>query len=229
MSCPDEFLVKNIQKKLLDWFKVEGRLFPWRATKDPYRILVAEKLLQQTAVRPDLIQAYEALIGRYPTNKHLTVADVEVVYKLMQSLGLHYRATELVKLAQLIQERHSGVIPPDLEQLMQLPGIGAYIARALLCFAFGIDVPVVDTNVARILYRLFGILGDFPQNPARKKSLINLAASLVPDGMSRNFNFAMLDLGALICQSKKPKCGACPIFSMCEYGKAKGEDRNART
>ena len=229
MNELDGHRVEQIQQDLLRWFSISGRSFPWRDTRDPYEILVAEKLLQQTSVRPGLIQVYEALVDRYPTINHLAVADVGTVYELIQSLGLHYRAEELVKLARVIQERHDGVIPPDFGHLIQLPGIGDYISRALLCFAFGEDVPVVDTNVARILYRTFGIQGKFPQNPARKRNLINLAASLVPENMSREFNFAMLDLGALICQSKKPKCYACPILSICEFGKVKGEDRNART
>ena len=228
MNGPYGHSIKQIQQDLLSWFEISGRSFPWRNTNDPYKILVAEKLLQQTSVRPDPIKAYEDLIGRYPTNKHLAAANVEVLHKFIQSLGLHYRATELVKLAQVIQERHSGVIPSDLEHLMQLPGVGDYISRALLCFAFCIDVPVVDTNVARILYRLFGIQGKFPQNPSRNKILLNLAASMIPNGMSRNFNLALLDLGALVCQSKEPICGDCPLLSTCMYGKKNGEDRNAR-
>ena len=115
-----------------------------------------------------------------------------------------------------------GVIPSELNQLMELPGIGDYMSRALLCFAFGKDTPIVDTNVARILYRLFDIKGEFPQNPARKRDLLETANRLVPDGKSREFNLAMLDLGALICQSRKPKCGTCPLSTNCTFVKTNG-------
>jgi len=97
---------------------------------------------------------------------------------------------------------------------MDLPGIGDYSARATLCFAFGQQVPIVDTNVARILYRLFSIPGKFPSNPARKRPLISLALNLMPEGIARYFNFAMLDLGSLVCKSGKPDCLSCPLLSM---------------
>jgi len=209
--------VLEIQTRLLDWFRISGRQFPWRRTCDPYAVLLAEKLLQQTSVRESLVQAYNDLLTAYPTPAALAEADWNDIRVTIHPLGLHYRAQELVELAREISEKHGGCIPQDLKSLLALPGVGDYIARAELCFAFGQDVPIVDTNVARILYRLFGLPGPMPANPARKRSLIELAGSLLPTGQSREFNLAMLDLGALICKVPAPECNLCPLSSICEF------------
>jgi A/G-specific adenine glycosylase len=214
--------VIEIQSRLLKWFRVSGRQFPWRQTRDPYAILLAEKLLQQTAVRESVVQAYHDLLASYPTPAALAQADLDNIRPMIQPLGLHYRSQELVTLAEAIAERHGGYIPKDLKSLLALPGVGDYTARAILCFALGQDVPVVDTNIARILYRLFGLPGPIPANPARKQSLIDLAGSLVPKGEARQLNWAMIDLGALICKVSKPHCGACPLQQLCTYYKQGG-------
>lgn len=209
--------VLEIQTRLLDWFHISGRQFPWRQTRDPYAMLLAEKLLQQTVVREGVVQAYDDLLVAYPTPAALAEADVESIRATIQSLGLHYRAQELVALAREISEKHGGHVPQDFKSLLALPGVGDYIARAVLCFAFGQDVPIVDTNVARILYRLFGLPGPMPANPARKRNLTELAESLLPIGQSREFNLAMLDLGALVCKAPMPKCDLCPLLPVCEF------------
>jgi len=218
--------VLEIQRRLLDWFHLSGRQFPWRQTRNPYAVLLAEKLLQQTVVREDVIHAYNNLLAAYPTPIALAEADTEDIRDIIQTLGLHYRAQELVVLAQQICEKYDGYIPRDFKSLISLFGVGDYIARAVLCFAFGQDVPVVDTNVARILYRLFELSGPMPANPARKRSLIELAGSLVPTGQSREFNLAMLDLGALVCKTSAPECALCPIASVCELGVSVIEENN---
>ncbi len=219
MNEPDELLISNIQEGLIAWFEVSGRSFPWRETKDPYNILIAEKLLQQTSVRPYLVEVYIEIISRYPTINDLAVAEVADVLNLIQPLGLYYRASELVGLAQAIQEEHNGIIPQDIEHLLRLPGIGDYTARALLCFAFSEDVPIVDTNVARILHRLFDLPEKLSSNPARKKSLIEMAGRLIPKNGARDFNFAVLDLGALLCTSMNPICYDCPLSSLCIFAR----------
>lgn len=217
MANPPKSKVDKLQSSLLAWFRVSGRRFPWRHTKKPYAVLLAEKLLQQTSVRDSTIHAYNDLLSTYPTPEDLAKADPEQVRILIQPLGLHYRAHELVKLACALHEQYGGHVPNDLKSLLALPGVGDYTARAVLCFAFGQDVPIVDTNVARILYRVFGLTGEMPANPARKKELIALAALLVPQKQSRQFNWALLDLGALICKPSKPLCVNCPINTLCSY------------
>ena len=209
--------VLDIQSRLLDWFRVFGRQFPWRQTDDPYAILLAEKLLQQTVVRESVIQAYNDLLAAYPTPAALAEADPGSIQAIIQPLGLHYRSQELVALARYISEKCGGHVPQDFRSLLALPGVGDYTARAVLCFAFGQDVPVVDTNVARILYRLFGLPGKVPANPARKQRLIALAGSLVPEGKSRQFNWAMIDFGSLVCKSSKPLCAKCRMQQLCRY------------
>lgn len=224
LTKPD---VLEIQTRLLSWFRVSSRQFPWRETRDPYAILLAEKLLQRTAVREGVVRAYEDLLAAYPTTATLAKADVESIQTTIQSLGLHYKAQELVTLARAISEKHGGYIPQDLKSLLALPGVGDYTARAVLCFAFGQDVPIVDTNIARILYRLFGLPGPVPANPARKRSLVELAGSLVPNGQSREFNLAMLDLGALVCRASGPHCTECPVQQLCTYHKLGGKHDDA--
>ena len=223
MSDLTEPDVLEIQTRLLDWFRVSGRQFPWRQTCDPYAVLLAEKLLQQTSVRESLVQAYNDLLTAYPTPAALAEADWDDIRVTIHPLGLHYRAQELVVLAQEISEKHSGRVPHSLKSLLALPGVGDYTARAILCFALGQDVPVVDTNVARVLYRLFGLPGKMPANPARKRRLIDLAGYLIPKGKARQLNWAVIDLGALICKASKPRCRECPIQQLCAYHKLGGK------
>lgn len=213
----------EIRTRLLCWFRDHGRQFPWRRTRDPYRVLVAEKLLQQTCARESLVQAYDDLLAAYPTPAALAAGNVEWIEATIQPLGLHYRAKELVILAEAIAEKHCGHVPRDLEALLALPGVGDYTARAVLCFAFGEDVPLVDANIARILCRLVALPGKVPPNPTRKRHLVELASSLVPVGQSRKFNLAMLDLGALVCRSSRPECTECPLPPVCRYGTASTE------
>lgn len=216
---PDDWDLAGFQQRLLTWYSQNGRRFPWRETADPYTILIAEKLLQQTQARESVISAYQALLSTYPSPGALAKANMADVTAIVQPLGLAYRAAELIGLAEGLVSLHDGVVPDNLAALMALTGVGDYSARAVLSFAFGYDVAVVDTNVARIFYRVFGIAGRMPSNPARKRSLIDLATALLPAGQARPFNLALLDLGALICTPRAPDCENCPVLHYCAYGK----------
>jgi DNA (cytosine-5)-methyltransferase 1 len=211
--------IEEIQLRLMYWFVQNKRDFPWRKTKDPYAVLLAEKLLQQTSVNEIVVNIYHHLLKQYPTINALSGANVKDLSLFIQPLGFKYRAKELKELAQVIVINHKGIIPNDLNSLLDLPGVGDYIARAVLCFAHGQRVPIVDTNVARLLYRLFGLNGKFPQNPARNRRLINLASNLVPEGNIKNHNLAVLDFCAIMCTSNNPKCEICPLLDLCYYGK----------
>jgi A/G-specific adenine glycosylase len=208
---------KEFAKAILHWFQIEGRDFPWRETRDPYKILLAEKLLQQTSVRESLIKLYITLTEKFPTSNHLADADIEELRVFIQPLGLHYRARDLILMACDIKERFGGNVPVELDQLLSLYGVGEYSARAVLSFAYGKNVAVVDTNVARILYRVYGILEKFPSNPARSRKLIELASNIVPPQKSKEFNWAMIDLGSKVCKPKKPLCEECPLIRLCNY------------
>ncbi len=210
----------GFQQDLLTWYHHNGRRFPWRETSNPYAILIAEKLLQQTQARESVVSAYQALLRAYPSPHALAEANLADVAAIIQPLGLAYRATELIKLGAGLVSLHEGAVPDKLSNLMALAGVGDYSARAVLSFAFGYNVAVVDTNVARIFYRVFSISGRMPSNPARKRSLIDLATALLPAGQARQFNLALLDLGALICTHRAPACKDCPVLKYCDFGKA---------
>jgi A/G-specific adenine glycosylase len=210
----------ELQARLLAWYRVNGRDFPWRHTSNPYEILVAEKLLQQTAAHEIVVRAFRLFTTKYPSPEALANAEIGDLEAVIAPLGLHYRAKEIKALACALVQHYDGSIPREMRLLMGLPGIGDYTARAILSFAYGQDVPIVDTNVARFLYRVFALPGPFPSNPARKKGLLDLAAGLLPFGRSRDFNLAILDLCALICTAAEPQCGVCPIQPFCHYGRA---------
>lgn len=216
----------GFQKHLLTWFKHTGRNFPWRETRDPFAILVAEKLLQQTQARHSVVEVYLTLQKKYPSPESLATANLADLEVIIQPLGLTYRAAELKTMAVELVGRHAEVIPDSLADLMALTGVGSYIARAVLSFAFGHDVAIVDTNVARIYYRIFDIPGRIPSNPARKRGLIDLATTLLPTSRSRSFNLGLLDLGALVCTSRAPGCLDCPVSQYCKFGKSTSQLSN---
>jgi len=210
---------EKIQKILLDWFETNQRHFPWRETSNPYFILVAEKLLQQTLANDHVVNAYQEIIDAYPDLPGLAEAKRSEIRPVIKPLGFIYRARELPKLAQDIIQRFDGKIPHNLKDLKSIPGVGDYIARAVLCFGFGQAIPIVDTNVARFLYRLFGLNAPLPSNPARHRRLIAQATILIPLNKTKEFNLAILDLCAKVCTHNNPNCPECPIINYCEYGK----------
>lgn len=218
----------EVQSLLMEWHKTSGRDFPWRSTRDPYRVLIAEKLLQQTAAGDIVREVYEEFIQKYPTPQKLARADVNAIREIILPLGLHYRSEELRDLGGALVSDHEGMVPASLDELLELPGVGQYCARATLSFALNEDIGIVDTNIARFLHRFYGIEGPIPQNPARKKQLQDLATSLVPSGESREFNFAMLDLCSATCTSTSPKCSECPVQKLCEYGGAIEEGNDGK-
>ena len=212
---------EKIQKLLLDWFKTNQRHFHWRETSNPYFILVAEKLLQQTLVNDNVVNAYQKIITTYPDLFSLAKAKTADICPIFEPLGFIYRAKELPILAQDIIQRFDGKVPDNLKDLKSIPGVGDYIARAVLCFGFGQASPIVDTNVARFLYRVFGIYDPLPTNPARNQRLITLANNLIPQKNIKEFNLAILDLCAKVCTPNNPNCLVCPIQKICEYGRSK--------
>ena len=219
---------RRIQEKLLNWYKTHRRKFPWRQNRSPYYVLVAEKLLQQTAASQGVVDTFSAFVSRYPTIDCLASAQVRDVRKMIAPLGLPARADELIRLGRLLQERHSSTVPAQFAALLRLPGVGDYIARAVLCFGFGRKEPIVDTNIARFLIRFYGIEGFTPKNPARSRTLRSLADRLLPENKPANFNFALLDFCAKVCKSSKPDCKLCPLHKDCRYAD-KDISRKARS
>ncbi len=217
-SLLNESTIEGFWDDLFTWFKLAKRDFPWRNTTDPYAILIAEKLLQQTMARDYVVQAYTEIISRYPTPQELALAKISELDKIFQPLGLFFRAKHIKLMALEIVEKYDSIVPENLNDLMGLTGVGQYCARAVLSFAYGEDVPVVDTNVSRFLYRLHDIQEPMPRTPTRSKKLIRLAEEILPKGQSKDFNLAILDLCALVCKVKEPLCKQCPINKYCLYG-----------
>lgn len=208
---------QDFQSDLLTWFSSCGRRFPWRKTKNPYKVLVAEKLLQQTRATEQVLLAYNTLISKYPKPFLLAKANLRDIKRIIKPLGLSFRARHLRQMSKELIEKHNGKVPKNYEELLKLTGVGEYCARAVLSFAYRQDYAVIDTNVGRFLFRLFNLQKKFPANPSRKKYLVELAESILPDGKSREFNLAILDLCALICKPQKPDCANCPVQKYCRY------------
>jgi len=186
---------------------------PWRATRDPWAVLVAEVMLQQTPV-PRVVPAYHRFLIRYPTPAACAGAPLGGVLRAWEGLGYNRRARGLHGAATAVVDRHGGEVPDDLGALLALPGVGPYTARAVLAFAFGADVGVVDTNAGRVLSRA---VAGRPLRPAGAQRLVD---AMVPPGRGWDFNQALLDLGATVCTSGAPRCGACPVRRRCRWAAA---------
>jgi A/G-specific adenine glycosylase len=206
--------IDHFQRALLGWFKENQRHFPWRESRDPYRILLAEMLLQQTDAAK-VLPIYERILERFPTAEAMVEADLKELELIMAPIGLYYRASRLKGLAQRLAEND---LPESEEELLQLHGVGRYIARALLCFGRQQPLGILDTNVLRILERVFGIRSP-RSRPHTDPSLWALVDHLVPPEDAKAYNLALLDLSALLCRPTKPKCEACPLAS-CQYREA---------
>ena len=210
----DSQRTETIRRRLLAWYDVEARDLPWRRTSDPYAILVSEIMLQQTRIET-VLAYFDRFLDRFPTIASLAQASIDDVLKTWEGLGYYRRAHNLHRAARSVAERHDGLIPSSVADLRALPGIGPYTAGAIASIAFGIDEPVLDGNVIRVLARLFLVAGDTRKAGARR-DLLALAKDLVPAGQASVFNQALMDLGARVCRPRSPSCFACPIASFCD-------------
>lgn len=213
----------NGRQLLLDWFATSARDLPWRRTRDPYRILVSEVMLQQTQV-DRVIPKYEEFLAAFPDLEALAAAPTSEVIKRWAGLGYNRRAVNLQRAAQAVLSEHGGVFPRDVAGLRRLPGVGAYTAGALACFAFEQDVFFMDTNIRRVLQRWqVGNTGQFSEGELQK-----LGEKLVPAGQGWAWNQALMELGALICSSAKPQCWRCPLRDECRtYAERRQADEMA--
>jgi A/G-specific adenine glycosylase len=198
-----------VQQALLTWSARTRRDLPWRNTRDPWAILVSEVMLQQTQV-PRVIPKYHSFLERFPSAAVCAASPVADVVRAWAGLGYNRRAVSLHGAAVAVVERHGGVFPDDLEALIALPGVGPYTARAVLTFAFGRDVGIVESNTGRVLARVAGR----PLSPADAQ---RFADELVPAGDGWAWNQAMIDLGATVCLRRAPRCDECPVVSHCRW------------
>ena len=209
----DKRRVNAIRGKLLSWYAVEARDLPWRRTIDPYAILVSEFMLQQTRVET-VLRYYEPFLDRFPTLRALAGAPIDDVLKAWEGLGYYRRAHNLHRAAQVVASEHGGTVPRTVKELRALPGIGPYTAAAVASIAFGLDEPVLDGNVIRVVSRLFRIGGD-PTTAKTRKALLGVASQLTSAGDASHVNQGLMDLGARICLPRSPRCHECPIASEC--------------
>lgn len=196
-----------MHKQLLTWYKEQGRhSLPWRNTTNSYHIYLSEIMLQQTQVSRVRDEYYPKFLDKYPSLDSLAKAKLEDVFALWSGLGYYRRAKNLHATAQLC----TSILPSTLEELKRLPGIGAYTASALCSFAYEQSVPVVDTNIARVLKRFFALL-----NP-KDKEVWSSAKEFLNTQDSRHHNLALMDLGSLVCLPKNPLCTECPLQKECK-------------
>ncbi len=201
-----------IHHAVLAWYAQSARDLPWRRTRDPYAILVAEFMLQQTQV-DRVVPKYQAFLTQFPTLAALSRASTAEVIRAWQGLGYNRRATRLQHIAQAVSDTHAGALPETVDGLMELEGVGRYTAAAVACFAFGRSEPVLDTNVRRVLGRI--VLG--PDGPRAGGAAAHwaLAAQALPEGSAYAWNQALMDLGASVCTERAPRCLLCPAGSWC--------------
>ncbi len=197
-----------IRRSLLRWYRGNGRDLPWRRTSDPYCILIAEFMLQQTQVET-VIPYYHRFLSRFPNVQTLAAATQSDILKSWEGLGYYARARNLHRSAKQIVERFGGCVPEAYDNLSSLPGFGPYTTAAVLSIAFNADHAVVDGNVKRVLCRIFGI------SESVEKELWGLAESLLPSGKAGAFNQALMELGATVCRPKSPDCTHCPLTRNC--------------
>ena len=201
------------RRNLLNWYRRHGRDLPWRDTRNPYHILVSEMMLQQTQV-DRVLPKYHEWLGRYPTFEALAAAPESEVVKTWYPLGYNIRPRRLHAIARESVARYGGELPSDEETLLSFKGIGAYTAGAVMSFAFGKRTAILDTNVARVLFRVFVGRGD-PRSHKMDKKLWELSREVLPHRHVFDFNQALMDFGATLCSARKPQCMMCPMTSKC--------------
>src|SRR3984957_3809741 len=205
--------LKKFQNNLLAWFRAHQRDLPWRSSRDPYRIWVAEIMLQQTRIAA-VMPYYDRFLEHFPTVESLAAAPQQEVLKLWSGLGYYSRARNLHSAAKQIVADHAGNFPRDLEEALEVPGIGVYTAAAVLSIAYDVPLAVLDGNVARVLARLHAIRGDL-RVPRTWRALTEKADQLLARKAASDWNQALMELGEVICTPKSPRCLVCPVMQSC--------------
>ena len=213
MNTPAPFERQRFRRHLLTWYRKHGRDLPWRKTDDPYHILVSEIMLQQTQV-DRVLPKYDEWLRKYPSLEALAAAPAADVVKTWYPLGYNIRPRRLQSIARESVERFGGQLPSDHDTLISFTGIGRYTAGAIRSFAFRQRAAIVDTNVARVLARVF-LGGGNPKQHALHRRIWQLSETLVPRRHCFDYNQALMDFGATVCSARRPRCGSCPMRRYC--------------
>lgn len=210
--APDQ--IAQVHTSLLSWYDQEQRTLPWRETSDPYAILVSEVMLQQTQV-DRVLPKYHQFLTAFPTLADLAQASTADVIAVWVPLGYNRRAVSLQSIARQVIAEYNGQIPDTIDELLKLKGIGRYTAGAIACFAYRKQVATVDTNIRRVLHRVF--LGlEYPEPRANDAQMLTMAEQVLPTEQAYNWNQALMDMGATICTSNNPLCGSCHLQQNCQ-------------
>lgn len=213
LSQPAPNLLTRVHLYLLTWYRAERRDLPWRSTDDPYAILVSEIMLQQTQV-DRVLPKYFQFLAAFPTLPDLAAASTAEIISVWVPLGYNMRAVRLQSIARQVIAQYDGRIPDTIDDLLKLKGIGRYTAGAIACFAYHKQVSTVDTNIYRVLHRIF--LGlEYPEPKLNNDQMLSLAEQILPHGEAYDWNQALMDLGATICTSNNPQCTRCPVQEVC--------------
>ena len=208
----------KVRKALIKWGKQNFRVFPWRVTRNPYKLLMSEVMLHRTQA-VQVVPVYEKFVDLYPDLHSLGNASRQSLHEVLYSLGLRWRIDLVYEMGQELNGRFKGQIPKEREELISLPGISEYIAGAVRCFAWNYPEPILDTNTVRVVGRLFGLT--IKDSSRRNRQFRNLIAALLDPDEPRAYNYALLDLADKVCTKKQlPDCPQCPLWAWCQFGKS---------
>lgn len=202
-------------EELLKWHRANKREFRWRKESDPYKILISELMLQRTQAQ-QVEPVYLEFVAYFPDPSALAASSVDHIEGVLYPLGLAHRGIRIKRMAEQLRDRHNGIVPDNIESLLDLSGVGAYVASAVLSFGFGRDTAVVDANIARVIMRFFSF-NPKTVRPHTDRDLWSLCQKILPSRSGPSYNRAILDFAAAICTARKPQHEQCPVKDHCEY------------
>jgi len=218
--------VRKFRTAIIRWFSRNGRNYPWRETRDPFRVLIAEMMLRRTKA-DQVKQVYERLFSEYPDVEAVANADENKLEQILYPLGLKWRTPAFARVARVIEEKHHGEVPPEREELTALPGVGDYVAGAVLSIAYNKKDWIVDSNIVRLFRRYFGVKTS--REGRRDKHIIEMARIYASCKSPRVANLAILDFSALVCTPRKPGCAKCLLKDNCDYQRSHSQRSRAST
>lgn len=213
-SAPSASEIRGMRRILIKWFHEHERAYPWRTTSDPFKVLVAEVMLRRTKA-DQAKHVYETLIAEYPDPEAISRASDKDLAAMLEPLGLHWRVSPFCSMVREIETKYGSKVPDSREELKKLPGVGDYVAGAVLSIALNKREWIVDSNVVRVFKRYFGL--DTSKEGRRDRHVIAIAKAYVATKSPRNANLAILDFASLVCAPKNPKHHECPLYKKCDF------------